>query len=72
MDFSNIHIDHIKPISKFNLDDEEEFLDCCHYTNLQPLLIQYNLSKNNKWTDEDNIFWNENIKGKEYLERCAF
>ena len=67
MDFTNIHIDHIKPISKFNLDDEDEFLDCCHYTNLQPLLIQDNLSKHNKWTDEAEIFWNENIKGKEYL-----
>jgi hypothetical protein len=68
MDFSNIHIDHIKPVSSFNLDDEEEFLDCCNYTNLQPLLIKDNLSKNDKWTDDDNKYWNENIKGKEHLE----
>jgi hypothetical protein len=26
MAFNNIHIDHIKPVSKFNLDDEEELL----------------------------------------------
>jgi hypothetical protein len=68
MDFANIHIDHIKPISSFNLDDEDEFLDCCNYTNLQPLLIKDNLSKNDKWTDDDNKYWNENIKGKEHLE----
>jgi hypothetical protein len=68
MDFSNIHIDHIKPISTFNLDDEEEFLDCCNYTNLQPLLANDNLSKFNKWTDDDNKYWNENIKGKEHLQ----
>ena len=68
MDFANIHIDHIKPVSTFNLDDEEEFLDCCNYTNLQPLLIKDNLSKFNKWTDDDNKYWNENIKGKEHLE----
>ena len=68
MDFTNIHIDHIKPISVFNLDDEEEFLDCCNYTNLQPLLSKDNLIKKNKWTDEDDVFWNDNIKGKEYLQ----
>ena len=68
MDFSNIHIDHIKPVSSFNLDEEDDFLDCCNYTNLQPLLIQDNLSKYNKWTDEDDVYWNNEIKGKEYLQ----
>ena len=37
------HIDHIKPVSRFNLDDEEELLKCCHFTNLQPLLCKDNL-----------------------------
>jgi hypothetical protein len=68
MDFTNIHIDHIKPVSVFNLDDEEDFLDCCNYTNLQPLLINDNLNKSNKWTDENEEYWNNNIKGKEHLE----
>jgi len=68
MTFDNIHLDHIKPISRFNLDDEEEFLSCCHYTNLQPLLIKDNLEKGNKWNDENNKFWIENIKDKEYYE----
>ena len=66
MDFTNIHIDHIKPITAFNLDDEEEFLDCSHYTNFQPLLAKDNLSKNNKWNEENEAYWNDNIKGKEY------
>jgi hypothetical protein len=68
MTFDNIHLDHIKPISRFNLDDEEEFLDCCHYSNFQPLLVKDNLEKHNKWTDDNNKFWIENIKGKEYYE----
>ena len=66
MTWDNIHIDHIKPVSKFNLDLEEEFNKCCHYTNLQPLLAKDNLNKNNKWTDEDEVFWNENIIYKDY------
>ena len=61
MTFENIHIDHIKPVSKFNLDDEEDILKCCHFTNLQPLLVKDNLELNNKWTDENELFWNENV-----------
>ena len=68
MDFTNIHIDHIKPVNAFNLDEEEEFLDCCNYTNLQPLLAKDNLSKKDKWSEKDDLFWNENIKDKEYYD----
>ena len=67
MTFDNIHFDHIKPVSAFDLDKEEELLNCCHYTNFQPLLIEDNLKKWSKWNDEDDIFWRENICGKEYL-----
>jgi hypothetical protein len=68
MTFNNIHIDHIKPVSRFNLQNEDEFLDCCHYTNLQPLLSEDNLIKSNKWNDTKESFWVANIKGKEYLQ----
>jgi ribosomal protein S27AE len=61
MTFDNIHIDHIKPVSKFNLHDEEELLKCCHFTNLQPLLSKDNLELNNKWSEENEIYWNEYI-----------
>ncbi len=59
MTLDNITIDHIKPVSKFNLDDENEFLDCCNYTNIQPLLFTQN---------DNNKYWLENIKNKEYHE----
>ena len=65
MTFENINLDHIKPVSRFNLDYPDEFLDCCHYTNLQPLLAKDNLEKSNKWTEKDEIYWKENIRGKE-------
>ena len=68
MTWDNIHIDHIKPVSSFNLDDEEEFLSCCNYSNMQPLLSEVNLNKSCKWNDEDDVFWNKNIKDKEYYD----
>jgi len=39
------HIDHIKPCSSFNLEDKEEQCKCFHYTNLQILTAEENLSK---------------------------
>ena len=68
MNWDNIHIDHIKPVTAFNLDDENEFLDCCHYTNMQPLLAEDNLSKSCKWTDENDLYWCNNIINKEYFD----
>ena len=38
-------IDHIMPVSSFDLSDEEEVKKCFHWSNLQPLSWQDNMEK---------------------------
>ena len=42
------HIDHVRPISSFDLSDPENQYGAFHWTNTQPLLISKNLSKGAK------------------------
>jgi hypothetical protein len=42
------HIDHIIPLSKFNLENEQDILVAFNWRNTMPLLAKENLSKNNK------------------------
>lgn len=42
------HIDHIQPCDSFDLSKESEQRKCFHFTNLQPLWAEDNLSKGSK------------------------
>ena len=42
------HIDHIKPVSKFNLSDSKQQKLAFHYTNLQPLWAIDNIRKGSR------------------------
>ena len=49
--FEGWHVDHIKPLSTFDLTSEKEIMKANHYKNLQPLWAEENLSKNNKYEE---------------------
>ena len=66
MTWDNIHLDHIKPVSQFDLNNFDEFLDCCSYCNFQPLIAIDNLRKSGRWNEEDETFWKANIRNQEY------
>jgi len=45
---SSWHIDHIIPLSRFNLNIDEELKSAAHYLNTRPMWAKENLSKGNK------------------------
>jgi hypothetical protein len=45
------HIDHIRPLSSFNLVEESEQIKACHYTNLQILTAEDNFTKGKKYKE---------------------
>jgi hypothetical protein len=46
------HVDHIKPLSSFDLTNRNDFLKATHYTNLQPLWAEENLLKADKFKEQ--------------------
>nr|QBK85710.1 MAG: protein of unknown function DUF1524 [Marseillevirus LCMAC101] len=65
MEEIGFHIDHIKPISKFDLTKKEELLNCCNWRNLQLLTPEENLTKGNKWSKKDEKKWCKMMEGLE-------
>jgi hypothetical protein len=52
--FKGWHIDHVVPLDSFVLTDTDQFMKACHYTNLQPLWWNENMSKGAKLDWEKN------------------
>jgi hypothetical protein len=47
-----VHVDHVRPISSFNLSDPLDVAECFSYANLQLLPAGVNLSKGKKFDAE--------------------
>jgi hypothetical protein len=44
------HIDHVIPLSNFDLTCSDQLKKACHYTNLQPMWASENASKQNRYS----------------------
>lgn len=44
----NIHIDHIIPQAAFDMNNDDDYLQCWHYSNLQPLWASDNRAKSDR------------------------
>ena len=42
-------LDHIRPLSSFDLTNRDQFLQAVHYTNYQPMWAEDNLAKSNRF-----------------------
>ena len=68
MNWGNIELDHVRPLSSFDLSDIEQLKEAAHDTNIQPLLTKDNRSKSNRiheydiWSQSERLYDNENYK----------
>ena len=46
------HLDHVRPLSLFDLNDPDQFRQAVHYTNMQPLWWHENISKGARFGDQ--------------------
>ena len=68
--WENIHLDHARPLSSFDLSKSDQLKEASHYSNIQPLLKKDNLIKGDKYNEHDLIVHRERVY--EYLTFCAF
>ena len=64
MNWLNTQLDHVRPLSSFDLKDIEELKAAAHYTNIQPLLAKDNLTKGDRFHEHD--IWSQSERLYDY------
>ena len=67
------HVDHIRPLTSFDLIDYDQQFVCFNWRNLQPMWRLENMTKGDNYTEEDEKIWVKRMrdlgfKGKLYLK----
>ena len=60
MEWNNIELDHVKPLSSFDLTDINQLQQADHYTNIQPLLAKDNRTKGDRYNEHN--LWSQSEK----------
>ena len=68
MTWSTIELDHVRPLSSFNLTDSNQLKEAAHYTNIQPLLKSDNRKKGSKYHEHDLVVQNEKVYEYHYFK----
>ena len=53
MNWKNIDLDHVHPLSSFNQADPNQLKEASHFSNIQPLLKQDNRKKGSRYHEHD-------------------
>lgn len=56
------HLDHVKPVSKYNLQDESQKCECFCWKNIRPYKASKNRMKSNKIIKTDELFQELKVK----------
>ena len=68
MSWDTIDLDHVQPLSSFDLTNIEQLKEAAHYTNIQPLLKSDNRSKGSKYSEHDLAVQREKVYEYEYFK----
>ena len=61
MTWKNIDLDHIRPLSSYDLTDPFQLKEAAHFSIIQPLLKRDNRSKGSRYHERDLMVQNEKL-----------
>ena len=71
VNWMNIELDHVRPLSSFDLTNPEQLKEASYYTNIQPLLKNDNRSKGSKFHEHDLVFQRDKVYEYEYFKNYS-